>query len=301
MANKHLIVIPERGFMRHLYFVIYILLLGALYLVPLKVLGKLSFDSNLYSHFMLIPAVSLYFLFMERKTIFRRAGYSFGIALPIVAAGLLFYWLGKSSSGGMNQNDYLALMMFSFFLCINGGFIGLYGISAFRKALFPLLFLIFIVPIPMVILDGLIKILLIGSADTSYAIFNLLGVPVYRDGFIFELPGLAVEVARQCSGIRSTIGMFITSVIAGYMFLRTGWGRIALIIAIFPITIFKNSIRICSISLLAAYVDKSWVTDSWLHSSGGIVFFVLGLIILGVVLLLLQKVEKRHQLAKDKR
>jgi exosortase len=149
------------------------------------------------------------------------------------------------------------------------------------------------VPIPTVILDALIKVLLIGSADTSFAIFKVLGVPVYRDGFVFELPGLAVEVARQCSGIRSTIGMFITSVIAGYMFLRTGWGRVVLILAIFPITIFKNSVRICSISLLAAYVDKSWITDSWLHSGGGIVFFVLGLIILGAVLLVIQRVERR--------
>ncbi len=278
--------------MRHLYFIIYILLLGVLYFVPLKALGRLSFDSELYSHFLLIPVVSLYFFVMERKAIFTKTGYSFGIALPVVAAGLLFYGVGKSSFGGLNQNDYLALMMFSLFLCLNGGFIGIHGTRAFRKALFPLLFLIFMVPIPTVILDALIKVLLIGSADTSYAIFNALGVPVYRDGFVFELPGLAVEVARQCSGIRSTIGMFITSVIAGYMFLRAGWGRVVLVLAIFPITIFKNSVRICTISLLSAYVDKSWLTNSWLHSSGGIVFFVLGLIILGVVLLVIKRVER---------
>ena len=279
--------------MRHLYFIIYIILLLALYFVPVKALATLSLNSELYSHFMLIPVVSLYFFITDRKTIFLKTGYSFGFCLPVVAAGLLFYWLGKSSLVGLNQNDYLAWMMISFLLCLLGGFIGFYGGRAFRKALFPLLFLIFMVPIPTVVLDGLIKILLIGSADTSYAIFKVLGVPVYRDGFVFELPGLAVEVARQCSGIRSTIGMFITSVIAGYMLLKTGWGRIVLVLAMFPITIFKNSIRICTISLLAAYVDKSWVTDSWLHSSGGVVFFVLGLIILGVVVVILQKMEKR--------
>jgi len=59
-------------------------------------------------------------------------------------------------------------------LCINGGFIGFYGSRAFRKALFPLLFLIFMVPIPSAVLDGLIKIFLIGSAETSYAIFTVL-------------------------------------------------------------------------------------------------------------------------------
>ena len=286
--------------MRHLYFIIYILLLCALYFVPLQALAGLSFNSELYSHFMLIPVVSLYFFMTERKAIFTKTGYSFGVALPVVAAGMLAYWVGQNSHLGMNQNDHLALMMLSLFLCINGGFIGFFGSRAFRKALFPLLFLIFMVPIPTVILEALIKVLLIGSADTSHAIFKLLGVPFYRDGFVFELPGLAVEVARQCSGIRSTIGMFITSVIAGYMLLKTGWGRVLLILAIFPITIFKNSIRICTISLLAAYVDKSWVTDSWLHSSGGIVFFILGLIILGVVVLVIQKIEKKYMVQGER-
>jgi exosortase len=284
--------------MRHLYFLIYILLSGALYFFPLKALAGLSLDSNLYSHFLLVPLVSLYFFVLDRKAIFAKTGYSFGAGLPVAAAGLLLYWVGKSSQVELNQNDYLALMMVSFFLCVNGGFIGIHGVRSFRKALFPLLFLIFIVPIPTVILNALIKILLIGSADISYAVFQVLGVPVYRDGFVFELPGLAVEVARQCSGIRSTIGMFITSVIAGYMFLRTGWGRVVLVLAIFPITIFKNAVRICGISLLGAYVDRSWISNSWLHSSGGIVFFVLGLLILGVVLLVIQRVERKKTVSR---
>jgi exosortase len=268
-------------------------LLLVLYFLPDKALDGLSLDSSLYSHFMLVPVVSIYFFVVERKAIFLKTGYAFGIGLPVMAAGFLLYGFGKSASLGLSQNDYLSLITFALFLCLLGGFIGFYGRKAFRHALFPLLFLIFVVPIPTFILNPLVDLLLIGSADTSYAIFKILGVPVYRDGFVFELTGLAIEVARQCSGIRSTIGMFITGVIAGYMFLKTGWGRGLLVLAIFPITIFKNSIRICTISILAVYVDKSWVTDSWLHSSGGVVFFVLGLIILGAVLLIIQKMEKR--------
>lgn len=281
--------------MRHLCFIVFCAIIILLNFRPLIALIKLSFDSELHSHFILIPVVSLYFFVTQRKAIFVETGYSFRIGFAMVVSGLFFYWSVTSSHSGLSQNDYLALMMFVLFVCIYGGFIGFYGTRAYRRGLFPLMFLIFMVPIPMVILDALIKLLLIGSAETSYALFQVLGVPIFRDGFIFELPGLAVEVAMQCSGIRSTIGMLITSVIAGYMLLNTRWGKVLLVLAIFPITIFKNSIRICTISLLAAYVDESWVTDSWLHSSGGIVFFVLGLIILGVVLLIIQQVEKRAQ------
>lgn len=46
----------------------------------------------------------------------------------------------------LNRNEHLSLMMFAFCICFNAGFIGCYGGRAFRRALFPLLFLIFLVP-----------------------------------------------------------------------------------------------------------------------------------------------------------
>jgi exosortase len=278
--------------MRHLYFIIYILLLVGLFFVPLKALTELSFDSELYSHFLLIPVVSLYFFITDRKTIFAKNSYSFRTGISLIAAGLLLYWLGKTSLVGLNQNDYLALMMFSFFLCINGGFIGLYGSQTFRKALFPLLFLIFIIPIPTVILDPFIRILQVGSAHLTYVIFKVIGIPVFRDGMVFELPGIAIEVAKECSGIRSSLALTITSLIAGYLFLQTGLKRIILVLAIFPLMIVKNAIRITTITLLAVYVDKSFLTGSFLHSSGGIFFFLIALALLAPVLLFLKKTEK---------
>jgi exosortase len=184
-------------------------------------------------------------------------------------------------------------MVFSFLICFVGGFILFYGIQAFRQAMFPLLFLIFIVPIPTLILEPLIRILLVGSANTSYEIFKILDVPIYRNGFIFELPGITIEVAKECSGIRSTLALFITSVFAGHLFLQTGWRRVILVLCIFPITIFKNSLRIVTISLLASYVDLSWITNSWLHKAGGKPFFILALLCLAPVLWLLRKSEKK--------
>ena len=279
--------------MRHLCFSAYCIVLAALFFQPFRELAGLSLHNQLYSHFLLIPVVSLYFFIADRKTVFAETGYALKAGIALAAAGLLLYWVGQTQWAGLNRNDHLALMMFAFFLSLNAGFIGLYGTRAFRQALFPLLFLIFLIPIPTLILDGLTNFLLIGSAYFSNAIFHLLGVPVYRNGFVFELPGIAIEIARQCSGIRSTIGMFITSVVGGYMLLRTGWARTVLVLSIFPITVLKNAVRICTISVLAAYVDKSWVTNSWLHHSGGVVFFVLGLILLIPMIGILMRLEKK--------
>ncbi len=284
------------SYTRNLYFIIFNLIGLFLFYNPLKELAKLSFQNELYSHFLLIPLVSIFLFVTRRKAIFSEISNSFATGLPVVAAGVLLYWIGKSQILELNQNDYLSLMMFSFLLCFIGGFIVFYGTQSFRKAIFPLLFLVFIVPIPTPILEPLIRILLIGSANTSYAIFNFLDVPIYRDGFIFELTGITVEVAKECSGIRSTLALFITSVIAGHLYLRTGRRRIVLSLCIFPITIFKNSLRIVTITLLASYVDPSWITNSWLHKAGGKPFFILALLFLALVLWFLRRAEKRNSI-----
>ena len=279
--------------LRNLYFLSSIILFLAIFYSPLKQLAGLSFESELYSHFLLIPVVSLFFLWVNRKAIFERVSYSFKAGFPIVLAGILIFGIGESNYFQLNQNDYLSLMMFAMLACILGIFLVFFGSRSFRKALFPLLFLIFIIPIPTLILDPLIRILQVGSAHFTYVIFKIIGLPVFRDGMVFELPGIAIEVAKECSGIRSSLALVITSIIAGYLFLQTGWKRIVLVLSVFPVTILKNAIRITTLSLLAIYVDKGFLTGGFLHRGGGILFFLLALTLLAPDLLFLKKTEKK--------
>jgi exosortase len=119
-----------------------------------------------------------------------------------------------------------------------------------------------------------------------------VGVPVFRDGFLFTLPGLTVEVAEQCSGIRSGISLFLVGILAGHIFLKSGWRKLALAAAVVPITIAKNGLRIVTISLLGAYVDRQ-VLSGPLHQAGGIPFFGVALVLLAVVLWALRRGERK--------
>jgi len=108
----------------------------------------------------------------------------------------------------------------------------------------------------------------------------------------------AGDCHRGCKGVQRnsfSLALVITSVIAGYLFLETGWKRVILVLSIFPVMIIKNAVRITTLSLLAVYVDESWLTDSFLHHSGGIFFFLLALVILAPVLLFLKKTEKDQE------
>ena len=175
-----------------------------------------------------------------------------------------------------------------------GSFIAVYGTHAFKRARFALLFLIFTIPIPMFLLDGLVVALQLVSAEASDIVFRLTGISYHRSGLVFEFPNVAVQVAEQCSGIRSSLSLFILSVITGYLFLGTLSRRVILSLAIFPITVVKNAFRIVTITLLANFVDMRFLTNHWIHISGGIPFFAVALAMFIPLVWLLKRTEKKY-------
>jgi exosortase len=264
----------------------------AMFYHPLKELMGLSFKSELYSHIILIPIVSGYFIYLKRRIIFSDLEYSYRSGITVITIGMILYFIGTEQVIKLNQNDYLALIIFSAITLLIGGVVLFYGIKSFRFAVFPLLLLFFLTPIPTTAVEKLILLLQMGSTEATHGFFKLTGVPVLREGFTFTLPGMSIEVAKQCSGIRSSIALFITSIIAGQLFLQTGWKKVVLGLSIFPITIFKNRRRIVTFSLLGIYVDPR-ILGSELHKSGGIPFFFVALMLLVPILWWLRRTEKK--------
>jgi len=261
--------------------------------LPLATLLRSAAPREYYSHIILIPFVSLFFFYLKKKEIFLHQEYGKKYGFLLLAIGLGFYLLGINQRGDLTLNDYTTLMSFSSLVFWTGGFILCYGLRAFRLALFPLLFFLFIVPIPEFLMNGFIYFLQVGSAEFTHFLFMLTGIPFAREGFLFHLPGMSIEVAKQCSGIRSSLALIITSLIAGEIFLKTRWKRWVLVLCVIPITIFKNGLRITILSLLGTYVDQR-ILGSELHRSGGIPFFALALLFMAPILIGLMKTEKKR-------
>lgn len=285
--------------MRHGIFLVLIAAGAVLYGGPLAELAALFSRSELHQHIPLIPLVSAYFLLMNRREISRAIEWSPKAGAAITAAGGLCCVMGGMLETELGRNDYLSAMMLGLVIWTTGSFVVAYGVKALKAGLFPILFLAFIIPVPDFILDPSVTFLQVASAGAAELVFRMSGVPFLREGMIFSLPGIDVEVAEQCSGIRSSLALVITAIIAGKLFLRTMLGKAALVLAILPITIFKNGLRIVTLSLLASYVDPVFVTGHWLHRSGGVPFFVVGLILLAPVLWVLRRVEVREMPARE--
>jgi len=275
------------------WFALFIIGCSTLFLGPLRELFHLSLSSDTYSHILATPLISIWLIYLERETIFReatRTGKSAAYFLGIAAILRIFTWqFGKSISG----EGSLALAIVGFLFLVWSGFSWVCGDCAFRAGVFPLLFLLLMIPLPVSAVDRIILWLQWGSGDVTSWIFHATRTPVIRHGLSFTLPSVTIEIAKECSGIRSAIALVISCLAAGYLLLRSPWTRVILTLATVPVLVLKNGLRIATLTLLAIHVDPGFL-DGHLHQQGGFVFFAAGLTMLLPVLWCLQKLERKR-------
>lgn len=266
-----------------------ILLLPVLY--PLI---KYAVSSDLYSHIPLIPLVSGYLIWTSRSGLPGRFIPDYGLAT-------LFFALGVAALGGhfllrlqtppAPPEDVLALGAAAYVLLLVGSVSAVLGRAFLRASVFPLAFLVFMVPMPVVLHEAVEVFLQHGSADVSAAMIRSVGTPLFRDGLVFQLPGITLQVAPECSGIHSTLALFITSTVAGHLFLKSWLHRTVLAVAVIPLALLRNGFRIFTIGELCVHVDPEMI-HSFIHRQGGPIFFALSLIPFSILLWFLRRRER---------
>jgi exosortase len=128
------------------------------------------------------------------------------------------------------------------------------------------------IPLPDLAVNLLETVYKLASTDTAHMLFIFPGTPVFRDGTMFQLPGIVFEVAQECSGIRSTLALFMTSLVASHLFLKSPWRRIVFVAFVIPLGILRNGFRILVIGLLCVHLGPKMI-HSIVHKQGGPAFF----------------------------
>jgi exosortase len=257
------------------------------YLDPLTSLLNLAFQDERFTHILVTPIITVALICLKRKHIFRHCDYCPSLGIPILLLGFTLWYTLSVTRSSLTVNDRLAFLIAPIILSWIGVFILCYGMRPFRAALFPLFFLFFMLPPPSALLSQIVLFLQKGSAEFTEILFTLAGVPVYRQEFTFALPGVDIEIAEQCSGIRSSLSLFLSGVLSSYLFIHSAWKRACLILVTIPIAIFKNALRIVTISWLGIYVDSEFFHGG-LHTRGGLPFSLLALAMLGLFLFVLR-------------
>jgi exosortase C (VPDSG-CTERM-specific) len=278
------------------WFLWFVIGLSIAFAKPLYEMLSYSLSTDLHSHAILIPLISTYLVWLQRKQPLPLPVSSPALAVVPLAIGLVavkaMLFPGPEMAAA-KPNDYLALTTFGYLCLLWAGALLLLGARFLRGFVFPAAFLIFMVPMPTVIENAVEIFFQHASADASAVLFSLAGMTYHREGLIFELPGIAIRVAQECSGIRSSLVLFITSLLAGHLFLQTPHRRWVIAVCVIPLAIVRNGFRIFTIGMLCVHVHPEMI-DSWIHHRGGPVFFALSLVPFFLLLFWLRRNERRR-------
>jgi exosortase len=255
---------------------------------PIRSVIRLALEDERYNYILFILPTTIFLIYTNRLMAFRNSsfdptrgssvlllGVGAYVAIAMASDGLVRRTLGKELRESVEIGALVIVLVGAFLLC--------YGGRAFRQTLFALLFLTLMVPIPNSVIDKAVVALQQGSATMTLFLFRLLGVPVFAEGVNFALPGVNIQVAKECSGIRSSESLVICSILAGYFLLQSAWSRLWLVLLAIPITILKNGIRIATLSWLAVYVDPAFLHGN-LHRYGGLPFSMISVLLMAVFL-----------------
>jgi exosortase len=279
---------------RWVLFGIWAVLTAVLFLHPILDLIRLALSDDTSSHVLLIPFLSAWLLYSDksaRKDLLKPPpGFDLLAASPFCFLSLVCGLFAYRCSSCVPK-DRLSAYILSLILLWVAGFLFLLGVPKAKASSFALAFLLFAVPIPDFILQRLIYWLQTGSAFIAEIFFNLSGAPVLREGFVFHLPKMSIEVAQECSGIRSSLALLILALLVAHFSFRPIWKKLVFVAAGLCMMLIKNGIRIAALTLLANYVNPDFLYGK-LHHQGGIVFFLIGLALLLPVFFYLRKDEQ---------
>jgi exosortase C (VPDSG-CTERM-specific) len=281
------------GLGRLIGFVAFAVLLAIAFVRPLVALMTYAIGTDIHSHIVMIPFISIYLIYLQRKQLPSKYVFSAGWTSTLIAGGiaaLFAAWSLMKTHPPISQNDYLALIALSFVCFVSAGGFLFMGRKWMAVVAFPFAFLIFMVPLPDGMVDWLETASKLASTEVAALLFSITGTPVLRDGTIFQLPGIIIQVAKECSGIRSSWVLFITSLLASYLFLKSPWRRAVLVSLVIPLAILRNGFRILVIGLLCVHFGPQMI-DSIIHHRGGPLFFALSLIPLYLLLSWLRRGE----------
>ena len=266
------------------WFTVLLSLLVLLYAPVLRLLVSQWWTDPNYGHGFFVPLFSAYILWHQRErwmnSEIKPSNFGFLVMLGAIALLLL---------GSLGAELFTS--RFSLLVLIAGIILFLAGWKMLRAVTFPLAFLIFMIPIPVIIFNQITFPLQLIASRLATSWLEVVQVPVLRDGNVIVLSNLSLEVAEACSGIRSLMSLIALAVAYGYLAEPRRWVRYALVLLMVPSAIVTNAMRIVGAGALAHKFGPQ-AAEGFLHQFSGWLVFLGTLVLIFVCHWILRHVAK---------
>jgi exosortase len=248
---------------------------GLLYYdVIFKLVMAWETDDN-YSHGFLIVPIAVYFAWERRQKFAAAPQRPSGTGLLVLAGSILVLAAGVLGSE-------LFLTRISILGAIAGTVLFLFGWPRLRVMMFPLIFLVLMIPLPAIIFNQIAFPLQLLASRVGESALSSAEIPVLREGNVLVLANITLEVAEACSGIRSLISLLTLGIVFGYFTDPRGWVRVAIALSTVPVAVIANGARVAGTGIAAHQFGPAAATGFFHEFSGWVVFIVSFFIMLGL-------------------
>ena len=239
-------------------------------------------DPN-YSHGFLVPVAFFWMVWQKREELGNAPRVPQTWGLGVVILGLL-----QLIAGTWGAENFVAHS--SMLVVLTGMTLFLFGVPVMRLILFPVAWLVFMIPLPSIIFYSVTFPLQLVASRLAGGILDLLRVPNVIEGNVIYLANFTAGVVEACSGIRSLISLLAFAVLAGHFLSMKTWARWALAISAIPIALGVNAMRVAITGLLGNYLGSEWA-EGFFHTFSGWLLFVGALVAMFGVAQLLRRLN----------
>jgi exosortase D (VPLPA-CTERM-specific) len=239
-----------------------------------------------YSHGFLIPLVAAWLLWTRRDALLASVGRPSWTGPLLILLAMIMHVVGALSA-------IFILSQLAFIVALLGIILAVGGFPLLRAAFFPVIFLIFAIPLPYFIDANLSLQLQLVSSQLGVFFIRMFQIPVYLEGNMIDLGNYKLQVVDACSGLRYLFPLVSLSCLAAYLFNAPAWQRAVVLFSSIPITIAMNGFRI---GMVGVTVDR-WGTrmaEGALHFFEGWIIFVASALLLTLEVYLLARLSGRR-------
>jgi len=236
-----------------------------------KLVYDWTYDGN-FSHGFLIVPIAAYLVWERRKKLAATP-----IEPSVVGLVLLVGSLATLAAGILGAELFLSRV--SMIGVIGSVVLFTTGWRFLRVLMFPLAFLLLMIPIPAIIFNEIAFPLQLLASRCAEWTLSTAHIPVLREGNIIVLANTTLEVAEACSGIRSLISLVTLAIIYGYFTDDRIWARIVLTLAAIPVAVAANAARVAGTGVAAHYYGPE-AAEGFFHTFSGWMLFVVAFVML---------------------
>jgi len=248
--------------------------LAALYVPTYWVLTHSLWQTDDQSHGAIIALVVIYLFTVQGN---KMAEFNYaprnGLGGAILAIGLILYVLGRSQ-------DILMFEVGSQIPVIAGTLLLMQGAASVRIFWFPLMYMIFMVPLPGIVVDTLTGSLKQWISVIAEEVLHGFGYPIARNGVVITIAQYQLLVADACSGLNSMFSLLAIGLLFMYLVARPSWVHNGMLLAsILPVAFIANVVRVLTLILITYHFGDE-VGQGFLHGFAGILLLMVAVFLL---------------------